>query len=371
MKQRFIMSGCLLVVLLSGNGGLYAQSEQRPENLLEEDETLVEEAAEEELAESDAPASNVVDVSEENFRRSMELRDQTVQRSPDLTTGSYSPGTGLQALDDLPEESQKHLRGQLREVIVENGPWTPEDAGQEYPFVASEEAEKNPSLERKEEAAWGEMVDEYHQREAVIHSNAARTQAASRAATAAGVAAAGNQAQRGQRGGQQGNSQTGESGSEPGVEPGVEQWQSQGEGTGQNSSAIVGNQASNEASKEAGDKAERTAALQEILNADGTRTSGGGGGHPPPAELGTEQNALELLTQRQQIPQQIPQQFPEDSQAPAMDSFTIEISPETQQPQQDNSGAAQDQAVDLGTEGVIAIEDLEKVIVDPSPSEEN
>ncbi|MDX1556778.1 MAG: hypothetical protein R3212_12180, partial [Xanthomonadales bacterium] len=54
--------------------------------------------AQEEAPEQDSD-SREVDFNEENFRRSMELRDTALRRSPDLTVGTYSPGTGIQALD--------------------------------------------------------------------------------------------------------------------------------------------------------------------------------------------------------------------------------------------------------------------------------
>lgn len=163
----------------------WAQAEQTPENLLDEPlEPQAEEAPEADAErEADGEAENGVasretDFSEENFRRSMELRDRALQRSPDLTTGSYSTGTGLRALDELPESSQKHLREELREVIVRNGPWTPEAAGEVYPYTPSDGAKENRSLQKRERSAWGELVAEYHEREAAIHANAARSQAA-------------------------------------------------------------------------------------------------------------------------------------------------------------------------------------------------
>lgn len=323
MKTRFLFMICLWLAILLAAPSLDAQTEQRPENLLEGDESLVDEdPGMDEAAAPEAPASNVVDTSEDNFRRSMELRDATLQRSPDLTTGSYSRGTGLQALDDLPEESQKHLRGQLREVIVENGPWTPEEAGTEYPYVASEQAEVNPSLQRREEAAWGEMVNEYHEREAAIHANAARTEAASRMAGSPG---AGNQAQ---------------------GEPDGDSTDSQPTGQGADASQ---SQSENE-------RAARAAALSEILNSPAAQAANGGG-QPPSAEQGTEQNALELLTQRQQLP------------ANAQPPTSVGVSVEAGESVQQETGETGEPGFILDTEGVIAIEDLDKVRVDPNDSD--
>jgi hypothetical protein len=311
---------------------LFAQSEQRPENLLDEDETeVVEETVE--VEEQESPASNVVDVNEENFRRSMELRDQSLQRSPDLTTGTYSRGTGLQALDALPEDSQKHLRGQLREVIVENGPWTPEEADTSYPYVPSEEAQKNGTLEKREQTAWGEMVAEYHEREAAIHANAARTQAA----TTSNQSANGQQQE-----GQNNDGESGESASGKDGEPGTQESQ-QGE---------------DEA------RAARQAALTDILNSDPGASPGGSAGEAASTEAGTEQNALELLTRRQQLPV-----GSEAQSAPAVSVAISNASGQSQQ--QSEEGDSEDQALILESEGVIAIEDLDKVKVDPQDSENN
>jgi hypothetical protein len=336
MNFRFSNLILLLLVLLIGSARLYAQSEQRPENLLDEDETeVVEETVE--VEEQESPASNVVDVNEDNFRRSMELRDQSLQRSPDLTTGTYSRGTGLQALDALPEASQKHLREQLREVIVENGPWTPEDAGTSYPYVPSEEAQKNGTLEKREQGAWGEMVAEYHEREAAIHANAARTQAATTSSQSAN-----SQQQEGQN--NQGDS--GESASGKDGESGTQESQ----------------QGQDEA--RAARQAARQAALRDILNSDPGASPGGSAGETAATEAGTEQNALELLTRRQQLPA-----GSETQSAPAV---SVEISNASgQSQQQSEEGDSEDQALILESEGVIAIEDLDKVKVDPQDSENN
>jgi hypothetical protein len=345
MNSRFSNLILLLLVLLLGSARLFAQSEQRPENLLDEDETeVVEETVE--VEEQESPASNVVDVNEENFRRSMELRDQSLQRSPDLTTGTYSRGTGLQALDALPEggtglqaldalpeDSQKHLRGQLREVIVENGPWTPEEADTSYPYVPSEEAQKNGTLEKREQTAWGEMVAEYHEREAAIHANAARTQAA----TTSNQSANGQQQE-----GQNNDGESGESASGKDGEPGTQESQ-QGE---------------DEA------RAARQAALTDILNSDPGASPGGSAGEAASTEAGTEQNALELLTRRQQLPA-----GSEAQSAPAVSVAISNASGQSQQQSED--GESEDQALILDSGGVIAIEDLDKVKVDPQDSENN
>jgi hypothetical protein len=73
---------------------------------------------------SDVPAGQEVEINEDNYRQFMELRDPLEQRSG-IPEDAFKPGTGLQKLDKLPEESQKHLRNQLREVIVQSDQWKP------------------------------------------------------------------------------------------------------------------------------------------------------------------------------------------------------------------------------------------------------
>jgi len=49
----------------------------------------------------------------------------------------FKPESGSQKLDKLPEESQKHLRNQLREIIVQGNEWKPGDEETEYPYSPS------------------------------------------------------------------------------------------------------------------------------------------------------------------------------------------------------------------------------------------
>jgi hypothetical protein len=126
---------------------------------------------------SNVPASQEVEINEDNYRQFMELRNARQQRNI-LPEDAFKPNTGLQKLDKLPEESQKHLRNQLREIIVQGDEWQPGDEGKHYPYVPSEAASSSPELQKQEAEAWGELVDSYHRREAEIYENSARTQAA-------------------------------------------------------------------------------------------------------------------------------------------------------------------------------------------------
>ena len=128
-------------------------------------------------ADDDIAAGQEVEINEDNYRQFMELKDPLQQRNA-IPETAYKSQAQMQKLDKLPEESQKHLRNQLREIIVQGDPWKPGDEDTQYPFTPSEAAEKNPSLNKLETEAWGELVDSYHQREAQIYGNASRSAAA-------------------------------------------------------------------------------------------------------------------------------------------------------------------------------------------------
>ena len=129
-------------------------------------------------AAEDAPsASQETDVNEDNYRRFMELRDQEIQR-PSQPYAVLAPPGNLEKMDKLPEESQKHLRNQLRGIILESDRWTPAEAGKTYPFVASAAGERDPRLQKMEAEAWGELVENYHAREAEIQQAGARARSA-------------------------------------------------------------------------------------------------------------------------------------------------------------------------------------------------
>ena len=313
----------------------YAQAEQTPETLVDE-EPVAEEVTQPDPEPEETPDTGVVDVNEDFFRRSMELQDRGLQRSPSLTTGTYSRSTAQQSLERLPDESQKHLREQMREVIVENGPWAPEDEGTEYPYVPSERAERNRTLAGREQAAWSEMVSEYHEREASIHANAARTEAA----TATGQ-------------NQQGELAQGETGEMS--QPGGENGQS-GEDGQQDQDAA---------------RAERAAALAEMLNEG--ETGGGQAGTPPaePVESGTAQNALELLTQRNQVPAQAASAASQSSNTRAVSVEVAQSSTEAEVDSESDTSVPEEPETVIESIGVIAIEDLENVRVDPEDQDEN
>jgi len=128
-------------------------------------------------ADDAASTDQEVEINEDNYRQFMELKDAIPQRGV-MPETAYKSQAQMQKLDKLPEESQKHLRNQLREIIVQGDPWKPGDEDADYPFTPSVAAEKSSSLQKQEIEAWGELVDSYHQREAQIYGNSSRSAAA-------------------------------------------------------------------------------------------------------------------------------------------------------------------------------------------------
>jgi len=173
--------------------------------IAQDEETATLSEAEAKASENTEVSRQEVEVNEDNYRQFMELKDTGLQRNVFPET-AYKSQAQLQKLDKLPEESQKHLRNQLREIIVQGDPWKPGDEDTDYPYTASAAAIKNPSLQKQEAEAWGELVDNYHQREAQIYANSARSAAAAAPGSASGEgsgnngASAGNGAQQGGEG---------------------------------------------------------------------------------------------------------------------------------------------------------------------------
>ena len=124
-----------------------------------------------------ASTDQEVEINEDNYRQFMELKDAIPHRNA-MPETAYKSQAQMQKLDKLPEESQKHLRNQLREIIVQGDPWKPGDEDAEYPFTPSTAAQNYPSLQKQETEAWGELVGSYHEREAQIYGNSSRSAAA-------------------------------------------------------------------------------------------------------------------------------------------------------------------------------------------------
>ncbi len=190
-----------------------------PSGFAQDDEATTTQTSEADVEETapdseEVPAGQEVEINEDNYRQFMELKDARQQRDM-LPENSYQSQAGAQKIDKLPEESQKHLRNELREIIIQGDQWQPGDEDTDYPYVPSKTASTNQALQKQEAGAWGELVDDYHKREAEMYGNASRTKASSATAGAAGEgsgegegSAGGNmgQGREGQQASQQNNS---------------------------------------------------------------------------------------------------------------------------------------------------------------------
>ena len=161
-----------------------------PSGFAQDDEATTTQTSEADVEETapdseEVPAGQEVEINEDNYRQFMELKDARQQRDM-LPENSYQSQAGAQKIDKLPEESQKHLRNELREIIIQGDQWQPGDEDTDYPYVPSKTASTNQALQKQEAGAWGELVDDYHKREAEMYGNASRTKASSATAGAAG-----------------------------------------------------------------------------------------------------------------------------------------------------------------------------------------
>ena len=169
-------------------------------------------AGESENAGQSENASDETEFNDDNYRRFMELRSGGNMRNV-LPESAFETGSALEKIQSLPEESQKHLRNELRDRIVEGEKWTPEQLEADYPYSPSEAAQSDDGLKEQESEAWDELVSEYHAREADIFAHSARSQMAS-ASSAAGNAAGSPATGSGQQGDGGGAESTGSNNTE-------------------------------------------------------------------------------------------------------------------------------------------------------------
>lgn len=257
-----------------------------------------------------AGGSAEVEHNEENYRRFMELRDRG-RRTSDLPTNAYQPGS--QKLDQLPESSQKHLRNELREVIVKEGEWQEGDENKRYAYVPSEAAEGNRSLQLQEAEAWDELVEKYQEREAQIYKNATRSEAARQAANAALASGSSESSQSGsQSGARQGSEAQGmgaQGQSAQAGESGQMSQQSPSESRSdraQNNDSSASRSAQQSEAREAGVSEN---ALQFLTQSQSTGQSGSQPPAPPNSQSGSQQSARQVYPSGSQPPaQQISQQ---------------------------------------------------------------
>jgi hypothetical protein len=265
-------------------------------------------------------SSQQVEESDEEFRRRMELEDA---RARDLgyPTPVDTGQKGLEKIDKLPEKSRDNIRDQLIDVIVENGEWEPFDALKEYPYEPTAAAQAEPELMQREQEAWDEQIQKYHEREAAAFgAHRGPVPGPGNPGGKAGGEQGGERGAQGQSGGQSG---------EPGGEPGGQQ------GSGQDSA---------QGSAEAGSsgtyqpyESNRSPATDEVSTA------------------GVQQSALDFLRGQQGQAQAAP------SPAPTTDTSASEPEPE--------SAEAAEPEVSLDTRGIIAIEDLDKLEGTEAPAE--
>jgi len=247
-------------------------------------------------------SSEHVEESEEAYRRRMELEEANDQADIiiDRSSGSLKAPVGM---DALPYESRKHLRDELRSVIIENGEWQPEDAQADYPYTPSAAAQKDPELRKQEEEAWGELLSEYHEREAAVLAGGGRS----------GQPGSGQQDSQGQQGM---GSASGRPGSPPPEPPSASQAGSSAAGAGVSQSALEflkGKQGSPGPGSgnpgQAGDPgqaapSEQAAATGEMALASTSAATASAGQKQSPGEASPEQLALNNQGQEQQAQQE-------------------------------------------------------------------
>ena len=281
-------------------------------------------------AQTDEPVdetSEEVEQRDDSYRRQMELEDA---RSADRTyiDSTYTDKANLEKIDKLPKESRENIRDQLVDVIVENGDWEPSDALEEYPYEPSEAARSDSDLAQREQEAWDEQIEKYHEREAAAFG-----------AYRGPVPGPGNPT--GQQGGQPGGSQQAQQGGGQGGGQGGQG----GSGGGNNGSA--GPYQPYEPSSRNSENQISTEGVSESA-LDFLRGGQGQQAPPPgqqqaqaaPAGQTQQDTARELQTQAQAAPPQAP---------------SSEESPTEQAPEQ------VPETVQPDTRGIIPIEDLDKL----------
>lgn len=281
--------------------------------------TLAQDTA---AGEDEDGSSEQVEQSDDSYRRQMELEDA---RSRDRTyiDNTYSPSANLEKIDKLPQESRDNIRDQLVDIIMENGEWEPKDALEEYPYTATGTAQSDPELKEREQEAWDEQIEKYHEREAAAFG-----------AHRGPVPGPGNPA--GQEGGQEGGQQG--DGSQQGGQDGQDGGEGGKNGDGSAGTYQPGQSGSNGSAEEVSTRGVSESALDFLR---------GGQGRQQPPPQGGDAQAAELQQAQTESMQQA----------------------QAQTEQQDSP-----QDIQLDLRGIIAIEDLDKlegteVPEDPSDSE--
>ncbi|MEP3889800.1 MAG: hypothetical protein ABJN69_04985 [Hellea sp.] len=103
--------------------------------------------------EASAQVTDQTDQSEEDWRKSKKKRDTSDIFEDILNRRSTGQGNGTypqNPIDNLPEESRRHLMKERAKVIAESDPGTTPDA----PYSPSEAAKTDPELAEQEKEAW-------------------------------------------------------------------------------------------------------------------------------------------------------------------------------------------------------------------------
>ncbi len=308
-------------VLLLGVFGLPVLSAQDAEPAADEDDS-----------------STRVEQREDSYRRQMELEDA---RSRDRTyvDNTYSQATELEKIDKLPEESRDNIRDQLVDIIMENGDWEPSDVLAEYPYAPTEAAESDAELMEKEQEAWDEQVEKYHEREAAAFGSHRGP-----------VPGPGNPT--GQEAGQQGDGSQGEQGGEQGDGQG-----GQSGGEGESGSGSAGTYQPYQSSSSGSEDEVSTAGVSESA-LDFLR----GGRAQAQQQSATQQSAAQA---QQEAEQAAPDQQTQEQSSGTSPENSEQVAEQAAGQDSEQAGAEeQEQAateVPLDMRGIIAIKDLDKL----------
>lgn len=284
------------------------------------------------VAEEADTSSQQVEESDEEFRRRMELEDARA-RDLGFPAPTASPAKDLEKIDKLPEKSQDNIRDQLVDVIVESGEWEPFDALREYPYEATAAAQADPDLLQKEQEAWDEQIQKYHEREAAAYG-------AQRGPVPGPGNPTGQEGGAQESAGQEGAGQEG-SGQEGGGQEATETGGEQGAGAGS------GGQGDEQGGGQAGSsgtyqpyESNRSPATDEVSTA------------------GAQQSALDFLRGQQGQAQPAATATPAATPAAAQASAG---EPESASEPATESAPEAEPEVLLDTRGIIPIEDLDKL----------
>lgn len=284
-------------------------------------------------------SSEQVEQQDDSYRRQMELEDA---RSRDRTyvDTAYDTKVDQEKIDKLPEESRDNIRDQLIDVIVENGDWEPSDILEDYPYEPSAAAQSDPDLEEREQEAWDEQIEKYHEREAAAFGSHRGPVPGPGNPTGQ----EGGQAGDGSQQGQQGNGQGGENGGGAG-------------GSGTAGTYQPGQSASGESSDENSTAGVSESALDFLRGGRGRQEA------PQQGSPGSEQQQAQAQEQAQaQAEAQAEAQ--EQAQAEAREQAQqeqLEMAAQESEEQQSEQAQETSDEVRMDTPGIIAIKDLDKL----------